>query len=106
MIERTKFDIAYDEKNDILYIAIDYPKPAIRDEIEDGVLLGVDPDTNEIVGITIIGFKYKFEKKYGKDYLKFAKDKYQEILKNPIHTPHHPTNPASRGRKNLKRQVE
>lgn len=46
----------YDDSEDILYVSIGSPIEAICLEEEDGVLIRVDPDTDEVVGFTIIDF--------------------------------------------------
>jgi hypothetical protein len=47
----------YDEEMDVLYISFGDPKPGIGDEVAEMVVLRTDPDTDQYVGITIIGFK-------------------------------------------------
>ncbi|MBI4944984.1 MAG: DUF2283 domain-containing protein [Bacteroidetes bacterium] len=52
----------YDKKGDILDIAIGKPQPAISQEISDDVLIRRHPETNEIVGFTILNFELRFTK--------------------------------------------
>ena len=44
----------YDEHADVLYISVSSPRPAISEEIEEGVLLRRDPKTQQVVGLTIL----------------------------------------------------
>ena len=62
MLDTTiKYD--YDIDEDILYLSIGEPKPAITQEIEEGILIRKDIKTGEIVGVTIIDYKDRLNKK-------------------------------------------
>lgn len=50
----------YDQKGDVLYISIGSPKKAISKEVEDDILIRVDPKTEEVVGFTILNFIERF----------------------------------------------
>lgn len=52
--------IFYDEKADVYYMSFGEPRPSICEEVEDGVLLRIDPETGEATGVTIVGFTRKF----------------------------------------------
>ena len=52
----------YDEHADVLYISVGQPKPAVSEELEDGVVVRLDPRTKKIVGLTIIDFRTVFLK--------------------------------------------
>ena len=52
--------ILYDEKADVCYVSFGEPRPSICEEVRDGVLLRLDPDTGEATGVTIVGFMRKF----------------------------------------------
>ena len=56
----------YDSEADVLYISVGTPQKALGIDIGDGVISRIDPDTNEVIGLTIIGFS--------KRTLKFLKD--------------------------------
>ena len=53
------FNISYDEEADVLYISLGSAQPAIALETGDGDLMRVDPETDELVGITVLDFKEK-----------------------------------------------
>lgn len=53
------FNISYDEAADVLYISLGSAKPAVAVETSDGDLMRVDPETDELVGITVLDFKEK-----------------------------------------------
>jgi uncharacterized protein YuzE len=54
-MEKTNvMQLAYDREADVLYISIGAPRKAVSQEIGDDVLLRVDPDTNQIVGLTVL----------------------------------------------------
>jgi uncharacterized protein YuzE len=46
----------YDEISDILYISFGEPVPAYGEHLDDDIVLRYTPD-DELVGITVIGFK-------------------------------------------------
>lgn len=45
----------YDPDSDVLYVAFVPNRPAVGVEVGGGVVLRVDPDTGELVGMTIVG---------------------------------------------------
>lgn len=47
----------YDEENDVLYISSANNRPAIGEELIDGVVIRYAVDNNEIVGVTIFDVK-------------------------------------------------
>jgi uncharacterized protein YuzE len=47
----------YDEKADVLYLAIGKPRPAVGIDIGDGVVVRYDEDAREVVGVTIVGLQ-------------------------------------------------
>ena len=49
----------YDEQADVLYLSVGNPRPAIGIDIGDGVVLRYDEQTQEVVGITVIGLRAK-----------------------------------------------
>ena len=54
-------DGSYDEEADVLYISIGPPKPALGVDVGDGLIVRYIEETNEIVGVTIIGLREKAE---------------------------------------------
>ena len=57
-----KMTFFYDKEGDILDISIGKPKKAISKEIENDVVLRLDPATKRIVGFTILNFEKRFKK--------------------------------------------
>lgn len=55
-----KLEISYNAGVDVLYISIGEPRPGIAAECNDGDFIRVDPDTNEVVGITLLDFCERF----------------------------------------------
>lgn len=49
----------YDEEADVLYLSLGTPRPAVGVDIGDGVVLRYDEETQEVVGITVIGLRAK-----------------------------------------------
>lgn len=50
----------YDRDADVLYLSIGEPRRAISREVGDDVLLRVDPDTDAVVGLTIMNLSARF----------------------------------------------
>ena len=50
---------SYDEEADVLYISLGAPKPALGVDVGDGIIVRYDEETNEIVGVTLIGLRGK-----------------------------------------------
>jgi len=53
--------MAYDKEGDILDLSLGEPKEAISREIEDDLFVRIDPQSNEVVGISILNFEKWFE---------------------------------------------
>jgi uncharacterized protein YuzE len=53
---KTHSVIHYDSEANVLYISFGEPKPAEGLDIGDGTILRVDPETEEVVGLTILDF--------------------------------------------------
>ncbi len=52
--------IYYDAESDVLYLSIGEPRRAISEELGDDVLLRVDPETGEVVGLTVLNLSSRF----------------------------------------------
>ena len=50
----------YDTEGDVLYLSIGEPRPAVSEELGDDVLLRVDTETGEIVGLTVLNLSSRF----------------------------------------------
>jgi len=54
---RTKeLKFKYDRDVDVLYCSFGDPRPAISVEVDDGVVLRLEPDTEEVIAFTIVDF--------------------------------------------------
>ena len=47
----------YDAEADVLYLSVGQPKKAEGIDIGEGTVVRVDPETQEVVGITLIGIR-------------------------------------------------
>jgi hypothetical protein len=47
----------YDAGNDVAYLSVEAPRAAIAWESPEGHLVRLDPDTDELVGVTFLGAK-------------------------------------------------
>jgi uncharacterized protein YuzE len=58
---RPEIRLNYDPKGDVLYCSFGEPREAISIESEEeGKFFRVDPETNEVVGITVVDFSKRF----------------------------------------------
>jgi uncharacterized protein YuzE len=53
-------DIDYDVPADVLYCSFGPPQEAVGEEMDEGVVVRRNPETNAIVGITIVNFSRRF----------------------------------------------
>jgi len=61
-MDQRKLHLICDEEADILHISLGRAKEAISIERQDEVFLRVDPDSGELVGLTILHFRDGFLK--------------------------------------------
>lgn len=57
---KKSFNLKYDPKTDILHVAFGKAQKAISVEQKPEVFVRLDPKTQEIVGLTVLGFKQNF----------------------------------------------
>ncbi|HUY12971.1 MAG TPA: DUF2283 domain-containing protein [Terriglobia bacterium] len=57
--------VNYDPSSDVLYLSYGDPREAISEEIEDGEFLRLDPDTRQVVGVTVVDFSKRFSQHPG-----------------------------------------
>ena len=57
---KKNFNLKYDPETDILHIAFGKAKEAISVEQKPEVFVRLDPESKEIVGLTVLGFKNNF----------------------------------------------
>jgi uncharacterized protein YuzE len=55
--------MSYDRDADTVYISFGEPRKAVSEEVDPYVVVRRDPETKEMVGITITNFSRYFEKK-------------------------------------------
>ena len=55
-----KINFFYDKKGDVLYISLGSPQKAISKELDNDVLLRLDPVSDKVVGLTILNFAERF----------------------------------------------
>lgn len=53
--------MSYNKEMDILYLSVGDPRPAISEELEDDILLRLDIETGEVVGLTVLNFSTRFD---------------------------------------------
>jgi len=54
----------YDRDGDVMDISLGKPKVAISEEVDDDIVVRIDPNSREIVGFTIINFVNIFLKRF------------------------------------------
>jgi len=57
--KKEKVDWEYDAEADVLYLSFGEPQEAEGIDIGEGMIVRVDPQSNEVVGITIIGLSQR-----------------------------------------------
>lgn len=55
---KSKF-LDYDIENDVLYIYFEKAQEAISREVGDGIFLRLDPNTDQVVGVTVLNIRKK-----------------------------------------------
>jgi uncharacterized protein YuzE len=68
-----RLDYSYDKDADVLYVAIDKPRIADTFDAGHGLLIRKDPQTDEIVGATILHYGGLFKKLLDRSWLKELK---------------------------------
>ena len=58
-LTKEELHVDYDENSDTLYIKMGSARPTVSIDTQDGNLMSVDPTTDEVVGITLLGFKQR-----------------------------------------------
>ena len=51
------YNFKYDNVNDVLYLTVGTPRFSYGEDLQDGIIARYDMDTDEMTGITILGFK-------------------------------------------------
>jgi uncharacterized protein YuzE len=49
----------YDNENDVLYLYFEKIQEAVSREIADGVFVRLDPNTDQVIGVTILDLQKK-----------------------------------------------
>ncbi len=57
--KKENLDWDYDEEADVLYISIGEPRKALGVDIGEGAIVRYIEATGEVVGLTLIGIKYR-----------------------------------------------
>jgi len=53
-------DIDYDLPADVLYCSFGPPQEAVGEEVAEGIVVRRNPETNAVIGITIVNFSQRF----------------------------------------------
>lgn len=57
--KQSNLDWEYDREADVLYISVGKPKEAEGMDIGEGTIARLDPQSGEVVGLTIIGLRQR-----------------------------------------------
>ena len=52
--------VFYDRESDVLYLSVGEPRRAISREVGNDVVLRIDPQTNDVVGLTVMNLSSRF----------------------------------------------
>ena len=69
MINKKNIQLRYDDIADVLYISFGKPQCAKTNPITDADLVRFNPRTEEVVGITIIAYKERYNPKKPKKFV-------------------------------------
>ena len=58
--------INYDTKADVLYCSFGDPQEAISIEMDDGIILRLNPENDNVVGFTVVDFSKRFAEHPGR----------------------------------------
>jgi uncharacterized protein YuzE len=61
--QEIEFKMKYDATADVLYCSFGDPRLAISEELDNGVIVRKDPETDQMVGMTVIDFARRFAEK-------------------------------------------
>lgn len=65
-----RLEISYDEDADVLYVSVGRPRVADTFDSDYGLLLRKDPETQEVVGATILHYEGMFRKLLDRSWLR------------------------------------
>ena len=57
-----RLDVDYDREAEVLYVAIDQPRPADSYDAPHGLLVRKDRQTHEVVGVTVLHYDHSFKR--------------------------------------------
>ena len=60
MKAKSKLRFWFDEAGDVLDISIGKPRAAVSKELEDDIVVRINPRTKKVVGFTILNFTERF----------------------------------------------
>ncbi len=55
-MDQKQFNLSFDPKADVLYCSFGEPREALSIELENGLVVRMDPRTDEVVGVTMLDF--------------------------------------------------
>jgi uncharacterized protein YuzE len=59
-VNKPEVNMKYDARGDVLYFSVGEPREAISYEADDGVIIRTDPETDDVIGITVIDLSKRF----------------------------------------------
>jgi hypothetical protein len=80
-----KVKVSYDRGGDVLYLSIGEARPAITKGERNGLLIRTDPQTHEVVGLTILDYEEKFRRLADFSWIEeeHLPDEIMDFLKSP-----------------------
>ena len=60
-LDGTALTADYDEVEDILYLWVNGPQPAVTFETSEGHLVQLDPETRKLVGVAVVDYRTRWE---------------------------------------------
>jgi uncharacterized protein YuzE len=53
-------EVSYDRDGDVLYLSLGDPRPAVTRGEKNGLLVRTDPETHQVVGLTVLDYEKNF----------------------------------------------
>jgi|SaaInl7_200m_RNA_FD_contig_71_868820_length_1159_multi_6_in_0_out_0_2 uncharacterized protein YuzE len=84
-LKSNKPHIKYDKFSDVLYISLGNPCDGLAKDIGGGNFIRINPQTNEVIGITILDFMERYSLNENTDIQETATELIPTILKLYTH---------------------
>ena len=78
---KSQMNLHFDAKSDVLYCSFGEPQPAIGVEVDEGIVVRHHPETDAVVGITVVDFLRRFQQQSATVSIPLDNAVYAEVYK-------------------------